>query len=151
MNVLLNEDEGLSVHYLIDRSGICWQSVDLVRAAWHAGVSQMPDPDGRESVNVFSVGVELLGDEEPGFTRAQYQTLVELIADELDEIPLRNIVGHNDITTIREPDKQKTDPWGFNWSRLEGMLQGRLPADRFGRLEMVGGPVSRPNRYLRTG
>ena len=45
-----------SAHVVIDRTGKLWQLVPFNRAAWHAGVSAWA---GRQSLNGFSIGIEL--------------------------------------------------------------------------------------------
>ncbi|WYD81060.1 MAG: N-acetylmuramoyl-L-alanine amidase [Candidatus Electrothrix gigas] len=104
---------GVSSHYMIDCSGTIWQLVPEEQKAWHAGVSKMPD-DGREGVNNFSIGIELIGTEEIDFTDAQYTSLTLLTKDILARHPLQYIYGHCDVAPGR-----KTDPWGFDWSRYQ--------------------------------
>ncbi|MCW5212496.1 N-acetylmuramoyl-L-alanine amidase [Desulfobulbus sp. TB] len=104
---------GVSAHYMIDCNGTIWQLVSEEQKAWHAGVSKMPE-DGREGVNDFSIGIELIGNEETDFTDAQYTSLALLTKDILSRHSLQYIYGHCDVA----PDR-KTDPWGFNWSRYQ--------------------------------
>lgn len=107
----------VSAHYLIDRDGTAWQLIPENRMAWHAGKSRMPEPDKREKVNFFSIGIELISNESYGFTDAQYTALVPLIRDIMERCPIRNILGHEDITAgVRE--NPKTDPWNFDWDRF---------------------------------
>ena len=105
------DKHGVSSHYLIDLNGTVWQLVPEDKKAWHAGISKMPE-DGREGVNDFSVGIELIGSEDTYFTGAQYQALALLTKDILSRHPIQYIYGHNDIAPGR-----KTDPWGLDWSR----------------------------------
>ncbi|MDU9050986.1 MAG: N-acetylmuramoyl-L-alanine amidase [Candidatus Electrothrix sp. Rat3] len=102
---------GVSAHYLIDLSGTVWQLISEDKKAWHAGISRMPE-DGREGVNAFSIGIELIGSEETDFTETQYQALALLTQDILSRHPLQYIYGHCDIAPGR-----KTDPWGLDWPR----------------------------------
>lgn len=105
---------GVSAHYIIDREGRISEFVPPTRLAFHAGKSKMPDPaDGRESVNNFSIGIELLGSENSGFTELQYQSLRALISLLKSKFSIKHIVGHSDIAPGR-----KIDPIGFDWSRL---------------------------------
>jgi len=105
------DKHGVSSHYLIDLSGTVWQLISEDKKAWHAGISRMPE-DGREGVNDFSIGIELIGSEDTDFTEAQYRVLVLLTKDILSRYPLQYIYGHYDIAPGR-----KTDPWGLDWSR----------------------------------
>ncbi|MCS6278390.1 MAG: N-acetylmuramoyl-L-alanine amidase [Opitutus sp.] len=50
---------GVAPHYLIGRKGEVIQLVEDNDMAYHAGVSTMPDGDGRTGVNYFSIGIEL--------------------------------------------------------------------------------------------
>lgn len=103
----------VSAHYLIDIDGAVWRAVAEDKKAWHAGRSKMPDPeDGREDVNDFSIGIELIGSEDTEFTDAQYKSLAQLTKDIMSRHHIRNIYGHSDIAPGR-----KTDPWGFDWRR----------------------------------
>ncbi|CAK8717025.1 AmpD protein [Candidatus Electrothrix aarhusensis] len=105
------DKHGVSSHYMVDCSGTVWQSVPENKKAWHAGASRMPE-DGREGINAFSIGIELIGTEDTDFTEAQYQALALLTRDILSRHPLQYIYGHCDIAPGR-----KTDPWGLDWSR----------------------------------
>jgi len=113
---ILDESE-VSTHYLIDRTGEIWNLVPENHMAWHAGVSQMPSPDGRSKVNSFSIGIELIGNKTSGFTAAQYEALNNLLVDVMMRLPIQFITGHSDIA----PDR-KTDPWNFDWNQFERSL-----------------------------
>lgn len=105
---------GVSAHYVLDREGIIHELVPPDKLAFHAGKSKMPAPDdGRESVNNFSIGIELLGTETSGFTEAQYQSLQWLIGNLKQTYPIKNLLGHSQIAPGR-----KTDPHHFDWSRI---------------------------------
>ncbi|MBX7143356.1 MAG: N-acetylmuramoyl-L-alanine amidase [Oligoflexia bacterium] len=109
---------GVSAHYLIDRDGAVFEFVAPDALAFHAGKSKMPRAaDGREGVNAFSVGVELLATEVSGFSDAQYAALNQLAKEILKMFPLINYYGHSDIAAGR-----KTDPHGFDWSRFVKLL-----------------------------
>ncbi|MCI5119706.1 MAG: hypothetical protein D3908_00625 [Candidatus Electrothrix sp. AUS4] len=111
------DKHGVSSHYLIDLSGAIWQLVLEEKKAWHAGISQMPG-DGRECVNDFSIGIELIGSEDTDFTDAQYQALTLLTKDILTRHPISYVYGHCDIAPNR-----KTDPWGLDWKRYQRDVQ----------------------------
>lgn len=104
----------VSAHFLIARGGGLVQFVSTLHRAWHAGRSSL---DGVPEVNDFSIGVELEGVDNDGFTDAQYATLAPLTAALMDaypEIDGSRLVGHCDVA----PDR-KTDPGsGFDWRRL---------------------------------
>ena len=109
----------VSAHYLIDRTGIIYQLVADESRAWHAGASKMPNSqDGREGVNAFSLGIELIGSESSNFTADQYQAIAALAKRLIALHPIQNIYGHKDIA----PDR-KSDPWEFDWERFKSDLK----------------------------
>ncbi len=110
---LINEyrEYGVSPHYLIDREGNVYQLVNNENIAYHAGESKMPD--GRTNVNNFSLGIEIINNEDSKPTEKQYQSLNELISFIKNNHQIKNILGHNQIAPGR-----KTDPWNFDWKKL---------------------------------
>lgn len=105
------EDYRVSAHYLIGRTGDIYRLVPESDIAYHAGASKMPD--GRKNVNEFSIGVEMVGTLESGYTKEQYRAVNALIADIESRYKIKDVVGHADIA----PDR-KTDPWNFDWNKL---------------------------------
>lgn len=103
---------GVAPHFVIDREGEVFQLIDTAYIAYHAGEGQMPD--GRENINAFSIGVELMNTREDKYTSEQYQSLNELTVFLEEKYDIQNIIGHQDIAPER-----KTDPWNFNWEKLE--------------------------------
>ncbi len=77
-------DYGVSSHYLIERSGEILRLVPEEMKAWHAGGSIMPEPDNRQAVNGFSLGIELAASSVSGFSAVQYEKLAGLCSD-IDE------------------------------------------------------------------
>lgn len=117
---------GVSAHYIIDRYGEVFELLPPEKLAFHAGPSKMPrEEDGRESVNQFSIGAELLA--APGYpiTAEQYQALADLTLHLRKQFPLKNFYGHCDIAPGR-----KTDPEGFDW-KLYRELAGLSEDDYF--------------------
>ena len=111
------EIEGLKVsaHFLIRRDGSVIRFVPVERRAWHAGVSCWR---GRERCNDFSVGIELEGSEDDVFAPAQYDSLVFLIQQLRNTLPIRDLAAHSDVAPGR-----KTDPGAhFDWARLLAAL-----------------------------
>lgn len=107
----------VAAHYLIGRGGEVYQTVEEEKRAWHAGVSRMP-ADGRENVNHFSLGIELVGPEGLKFTDAQYESLAALCGEICARHAIRYLVGHDHIAPGR-----KADPGpAFDWSRLRDAL-----------------------------
>jgi hypothetical protein len=113
----------VSSHYMIARDGTVVQIVPDNDIAWHAGKSTMPT-DGREKVNSFSLGIELMAshpDDDPtvktfddAYTAAQYESLNKLIAQFCKTHPITAVVGHDEIAPGR-----KTDPGPlFQWDKV---------------------------------
>jgi N-acetyl-anhydromuramyl-L-alanine amidase AmpD len=104
-------DYEVAPHYIVARDGKIYQLVKEPDIAYHAGKSKMPD--GRENVNDFSIGIEMVNSEEEGPSEKQYSALKKLIARIKTRREIKNILGHNDIAPGR-----KTDPWKFDWNKL---------------------------------
>lgn len=109
---LINEYKqyGVAPHYLIDRGGKTYKLVEEKNIAYHAGEGSVPD--GRSGVNNFSIGIELMNQEDTKFTDAQYAALKKLIADIKSRQKIKYVLGHNQIAPGR-----KTDPWNFDPAR----------------------------------
>ncbi len=106
------EQYGVGAHYLIARDGKIYQLVRESNIAYHAGESKMPD--GRKNVNDFSIGIEIVGTEDSGFTGKQYDAVNDLITQIKTRYKIKDIVGHGDVAPSR-----KTDPWKFDWKKLK--------------------------------
>jgi N-acetyl-anhydromuramyl-L-alanine amidase AmpD len=115
----------VSSHYLIDRGGMIFRLVPEEKRAWHCGGSIMPEPDNRQNVNDFSIGVELVATDASGFAVEQYESLTMLCKD----IGERHghafaMVGHEHIAGERAVSmglraNAKTDPGPlFAWRKV---------------------------------
>ena len=119
------KDYDVSSHYIIDRNGKTIQLAPEEKKAWHAGISKMPTPDNRDGVNDFSIGIELIGNEEEPFSKEQYYALNFLIDDIKKRQNIKQIVGHQHIATQELVDlglrkDAKWDPGKmFEWERVE--------------------------------
>jgi N-acetylmuramoyl-L-alanine amidase len=107
----------VSAHYLIDEDGTVYRLVDEARRAWHAGVSSW---QGRDDVNAFSVGIELVN---PGhqwgyraFPPAQLAACTALARDIVQRhaIPRARVLGHSDVAPARKQDPGEL----FDWAAL---------------------------------
>jgi len=118
-------DNGVSSHYIIDRSGKIYFLVPEEKKAWHAGVSQMPPPDNRKNVNDFSIGIELIGNEEVPFEEEQYSALNFLLSDIKKRYDIKYVLGHQHIATKKlvEAGLRKDVKWDpgkqFDWNKIE--------------------------------
>lgn len=112
------QDLKVSSHLYIKRSGGITQFVSLNERAWHAGLSVF---NGRSNCNDFSIGIELEGTDEEGYTDYQYKSLVSVTSTIMTRYPAitsDRIVGHSDISPGR-----KTDPGNsFDWIRYKREL-----------------------------
>ena len=112
------QDLKVSSHLYIKRSGEITQFVSLKERAWHAGLSVF---NGRSNCNDFSIGIELEGTDEEGYTDYQYKSLVSVTSTIMTRYPAitsDRIVGHSDISPGR-----KTDPGNsFDWIRYKREL-----------------------------
>jgi len=115
----------VSAHFFIRRTGETLQYVDVGARAWHAGISTF---GGDEGCNHRSLGLELEGADNHGFSGAQYDALVHLSCALMDAFPalsVGRIVGHADIAAGR-----KTDPGPhFDWIRFRAALIAALTRD----------------------
>ncbi|TVP50759.1 MAG: 1,6-anhydro-N-acetylmuramyl-L-alanine amidase AmpD [Halomonas sp.] len=111
----------VSAHLLIRRDGECVQFVDTDCRAWHAGRSRWWDLRGKEwryALNDFSVGIELEGDDETPFTKAQYTVLAEAVRwlmARYANLDRSRITSHAQVAPLR-----KTDPGpAFDWAYFD--------------------------------
>ncbi|UOE96204.1 N-acetylmuramoyl-L-alanine amidase [Alkalihalobacillus sp. LMS39] len=131
---------GVSSHYVIDRSGDVFRFVPEKRVAFHAGVGTVQGfPQYEDNLNQYSIGIELLaiGTREEmasiipedvydtidrshiGYTPAQYEALQVLIEDISTRHPTvqmnrTHIIGHDEYAPGR-----KNDPGIlFDWTQL---------------------------------
>jgi N-acetylmuramoyl-L-alanine amidase len=125
-----NPKAKVSAHYVIGQDGRVVQMVRDHDIAWHAGQSAMrPDlPDGHpnkeKNVNRFSIGIELVGTADSGFTDLQLAslyTILEVLVTRYRILPDR-VVGHSTVAPGR-----KIDPEGFhgqfNWAKTRAVAQ----------------------------
>jgi len=121
-----------SAHYLIARQER--PIVQMVRdedTAWHAGKSSwIIHGTTRESINKWSIGIELQGDGNlTTYTEFQYEALTWLVKQKMDEfsVPIDLIRGHQEISP------HKVDPGAkFNWDRFKRALSSvSVPVDDF--------------------
>ncbi|MBM3618579.1 MAG: N-acetylmuramoyl-L-alanine amidase [Alphaproteobacteria bacterium] len=112
----------VSAHYTIDEDGTVYSHVAESERAWHAGVSHWR---GRDGVNAFSIGIELVN---PGtefgyraFPKSQMVALAELAQGILSRhaIPARNVVGHSDVAPTRKDDPGHLFDWP--WLAQQGI------------------------------
>lgn len=108
----------VSSHFTIGKDGSIVEHVSTFDRAWHAGVSKTKD--GRNNVNNFSIGIELvnLDDGKDPYPEAQVKALRYLILALKRRFPLKYVTSHEYIAL---PHGRKVDPLGFPWEKLDGM------------------------------
>jgi len=103
---------GVSPHYIISRDGKIYRLVLDKNIAYHAGESKVPD--GRTSVNNFSLGIEIVNTKSEKPNEAQYNALRNLLTYLKSEYKIKYMLGHSDIAPGR-----KDDPWNFDFERVK--------------------------------
>ena len=113
LKLLTQKEYQVSSHYLIDKDGVIYHLVDESKKAWHAGISNWR---GRENINDYSIGIELVNNGFQAFPDKQMKALIELCKEimERHNISERNVVGHFDIAPNRKIDPNEF----FNWKKL---------------------------------
>lgn len=123
----LDKRSAVSAHYVIGREGRVVQMVRDEDVAWHAGRSAMfphEKPPREPGVNAFSLGIELVGTADSGFTDRQLASLYSLLELLVAKyaIPPERVVGHAQVAPGR-----KIDPDGytrqFNWAKARHVAQ----------------------------
>ncbi len=117
LDILKSEEKKVSSHYVVDEDGTVYKLVDEEKRAWHAGISYWR---GKEKLNDFSVGIEIVN---PGhlngyraFPEKQMQAVTKLCQEivERNKIQPENVVAHSDIA----PDRKKDPGELFDWKML---------------------------------
>lgn len=100
----------VSSHYVITEDGEIINCVKDEEKAWHAGVSYWK---GRENINEYSLGIELVNNGKEEFKKAQIDSLIKLLSSLKDkyEISPLNILGHSDVAPNRKSDPGILFPW----------------------------------------
>lgn len=108
----LRPESKVSAHYVIGQDGRVDAFEDYTTILWHAGRSEW---GGRKRCNKFSIGYELVGTADSGFTRTQMDMLSTLIHGDMIVCPnLKTIVGHEHVSPGRKVDPGQK----FNWEAL---------------------------------
>jgi N-acetylmuramoyl-L-alanine amidase len=83
------------------------------KKAWHAGISSWR---GREGMNDYSIGIELVNNGFQAFPEKQMDALIELCLGIMDRhnIDQRNVIGHFDVAPKRKIDPNEF----FDWKKL---------------------------------
>lgn len=118
-----------SAHLFIGRKGEAWKLIDFDRRGYHAGVSSL---NGVTGCNQWTIGIELIGSIDSGFTDEQYCALAKLCKTFMKkyDFDIDSIAGHDQVRyeAILNGKKSsfKCDPSGtkdgqgsnFDWDKL---------------------------------
>lgn len=118
-----NPTSKVSSHFTVGKDGSIVENVSTFDRAWHAGVSK--DIEGREGVNAFSIGIEIvnLNDGKDPYTKAQYDVVDNLIGMLIRRFPtIKYVTSH---AYIAQPPGRKSDPVAFDWTKLK-RFEGRV-------------------------
>lgn len=109
----------VSSHFTIGKDGSIVQNVSTFKRAWHAGVSK--DKLGRENLNNFSIGIELvnLNDGKDPYPPAQVEALQFLVLALTRRFPTLHYITSHEYIAV--PHGRKSDPKGFPWPALQGL------------------------------
>ena len=166
-------------HYVIDHDGTIHAVVPENRVSWHAGWGRAGRrrwaswtapkwwsdvwgrwnaktpadllPNGAVDPNQVYIGVELLGNEPPRFTPAQYDALARLVVDiarrhrvTIPSAPSPRLLGHEDV----EPTSLRSNRFG-GWDPGAHRNPGIKPvfswSELWSRMQAIGGTSGRPS------
>lgn len=137
-------EEKYSCHVIIDYDGSRYVLASPDKITWHAGKSWL---NGRDSVNLFSIGVEFQGNTcERPLTDDQIESALDYLLPIINEynIPLENVVTHRqirhdwiernpqlacDLEKQGKPVPEKKDITQTEYDRFIGRLKCRLAND----------------------
>jgi N-acetylmuramoyl-L-alanine amidase len=107
---LCNPISKVSAHYLIGIDGVVYNLVKTKDIAYHAGESEWK---GKDHVNTFSVGIELVNknDGKMLYPKEQTYACIEIVKDLMFHCRIKHddVVRHADVAPGR-----KNDPLGFD-------------------------------------
>ncbi len=112
-----NPESRVSAHFTVGKDGSIVQHVSTFSRAWHAGVSR--DHLGRENLNNFSIGIEMvnIGDGKDPWTKEQVEVVGFLIRAMKRRFPEIRVVTSHEFVAV--PKGRKPDPKSFPWKALE--------------------------------
>jgi N-acetylmuramoyl-L-alanine amidase len=127
-----NKASAVSAHYVVGRDGKIVQMVHEEDVAWHAGHSAMAPravPPGEPNVNDFSIGIEMVGTMDSGFTDRQLASVYELVAQIVSRYQIHpdRVVGHIHIAPGRKIDPDGEDHQ-FPWAKCRLVAQAAYDA-----------------------
>lgn len=104
---MLNPASQVSAHLHISRYGVVTQLASFAKKCWHAGISSW---DGLTDLNTYSIGIELQNDGYEPYPLIQLSTLRSIGETLVATYPIKEILGHSDISPGRKIDPGKHFP-----------------------------------------
>lgn len=101
------KESKVSAHIHLGRAAELVQMVPFNKKAWHAGASSWK---GLRGLNSYSIGIELQNTGTQEYTEQQIQELIEICKALVKAYPIKEIVGHSDISPGRKADPGKQFP-----------------------------------------
>lgn len=108
INWMASKESKVSAHLHISRTGKVTQQVPFNVVAWHAGKSEW---QGLSGLNSYSIGIELQNTGKQTYTDVQIAKLVEVVKALNASYPIKEWVGHSDISPGRKQDPGPQFPW----------------------------------------
>lgn len=111
---LCTPESQVSCHYIVHEDGRIVQMVPEAARAWHAGAGSWA---GRDDVNSFSVGIEMVNAGHPAgcppFPGAQIKAVIELCRDICARHAIfpQRVLAHSDVAPGRKIDPGEAFPW----------------------------------------
>ncbi|MFA5355217.1 MAG: peptidoglycan recognition family protein [Candidatus Paceibacterota bacterium] len=91
---------GAVPHYIISRTGEIFQLAQDEAIAYHSGNSQMPDGTRKREMNLYSLGIAMIYNENESPNELQFQQLKLLVSSLIEkyQIPIENIFTRQEIS-----------------------------------------------------
>ena len=132
----LNRGKAPSTHYLVDKDGTVYRSVDEKHGAWCQGTA----PHNKKghwintsvpNENLICVSIETVNNGREAWPEVQLEAMAELTADICKrnnlEISRHNIVAHNELSNVKS-DVMRNPHWSWDdfLKRVEKYSKGTL-------------------------
>lgn len=101
------KESKVSAHIHLGRAAELVQMVPFNKKAWHAGKSSWK---GLSGLNSYSIGIELQNTGTQEYTETQIKDLIEICKALVAAYPIKEIIGHSDISPGRKVDPGKQFP-----------------------------------------
>lgn len=121
---MLSPQSKVSAHLHLDRDGNFVQLVPFNRVAWHAGKSEWK---GIVGMNSHSIGIEIQNTGTQEYTKAQMDALSNVSKVLFSAYPIKEILGHSDISPGRKQDPGPQFPMKWLREQVMPIKTGAVP------------------------